>query len=447
MPHLPFSRKTLSPAEETGFRHVHRANPGGIQQQAWGEACEETGFPLTLRETRFRYRPAAQQPCFDSGQILVALAAAAMLCASPAIAQTSAPADLQTHVGNLASIDYPTRMNAARMVRRVDAPVAVAALREAVAAHPDEFVRYRAFILLSSFNDRATGDLVRTLLRDRNDRLRESAYKWLELHPDPSLTSTLLAALQTEQAEFVRPALVGAIAALGDNRQVQAALVPEVTRGVDFFRGAAIDSLGRHRAAYAADAIAGVAALDGPLQDDAVLALGRIGGPRARTALAGLKGAPAALTPTIRAAQCLAGDPCDAVIKALADGSVVAEASTATVRATVSALSALVASGNRAATAALVALGDRGAAVRDQSALGFAAAAVRNPDHVIAWFEASTEPVRAAALALLRQGFEDLEEDFGEEQFFAAARAFYWKSADASPGRNLAAALIQQLEF
>jgi HEAT repeat protein len=363
-------------------------------------------------------------------------------------AAVAAPAaDLKAHVGNLASIDYPTRMNAARMVRRVDAPAAVSALREAVAKHPDEFVRYRAFILLSSFNDRATGDLVRALLRDRNDRLRESAYKWLELHPDQSMTATLLAALQTEQAEFVRPALVGAIAALGDSPQAQRALVPEVTRGVDFFRGAAIDSLGRHRAAYAVEAIAGVATLEGPLQDDAVLALGRIGGPRARTALAGLKNVPAALTPTIRAAQCLAGDPCEPVLKMLGETATAGGVSAAAMRAAITALSALVANGNRAATAALVALADRGAVVRDQSALAFAAAAVRNPEHVIGWLDASPEPVRGTAIALLKQGFEDLEEDFGEEQFFATARAFYWKSTDGSPGRNLAAALIQQLEF
>jgi HEAT repeat protein len=422
MPHLRFSRKILSSADRLPPRQLFE---------------------------RFR------RGCAIGALTVLAAVAASAQAPGPgggpspqsAAAGPAAAADLKTHVGNLASIDYPTRMNAARMVRRADAAVAVAALREAVAKHPDEFVRYRAFILLSSFNDRATGDLVRTLLRDRNDRLRESAYKWLELHPDPGLTSTLLAALQTEQAEFVRPALVGAIAALGDNPQVQRALVPEVTRGVDFFRGAAIDSLGRHRAAYAAEAIAGVAVLEGPLQDDAVLALGRIGGPRARTALAAFKTAPAALVPVIRAAQCLTGQPCEPVIKALADGVTAAGASTATVRASVTALSALAANGNEAATAALVAVGGQGAAARDQSALAIAAAAVRNPEHVIAWLDASAAPVRTTAIGLLKQGFEDLEEDFGEEQFFAAARAFYWKSADGSSGRNLAAALIQQLEF
>ena len=51
---------------------------------------------------------------------------------------------------------------------------------------------------------------------------------------------------------------------------------------------------------------------------------------------------------------------------------------------------------------------------------------------------------RSAAIELLKDGFDDLEEDFGEEQFFAAARAAYWKAARRlrPPGR-LAATLIQ----
>jgi HEAT repeat protein len=371
-----------------------------------------------------------------------------LLTTLPAAAQTPpVAADLKTHIASLASIDYPTRMNAARMVRRADAPVAVAALREAIANGTDEFVRYRAFVLLSSFSDRQTGDLVRTLLRDRNDRLRESAYKWLEIHPDPALTTTLLTSLQTEQAEFVRPALVGAIAALGENPQVQKALIGETTRGVDFFRAAVIDSLGRHQGAYAVDAIAGVAALEGPLQDDAVLALGRIGGPRGRAALATFKTAPAVLLPTIRAAQCLAGQGCEATIKALVETASTASSAPATMRSAVNALSAIAASGNAAATEALVGLGSRGGAVRDQAALGLGAAAVRNPSHVIAWLDAGATGQRDAAIDLLKVGFEDLEEDFGEEQFYATARASYWKAADGSASRNLAAVLIQKLEF
>jgi hypothetical protein len=47
----------------------------------------------------------------------------------------------------------------------------------------------------------------------------------------------------------------------------------------------------------------------------------------------------------------------------------------------------------------------------------------------------------------MKVGFEDLEEDFGKEQFFAAARASYWAAAEGSAGRTLAATLIQTLDF
>jgi hypothetical protein len=48
---------------------------------------------------------------------------------------------------------------------------------------------------------------------------------------------------------------------------------------------------------------------------------------------------------------------------------------------------------------------------------------------------------------MLKDGFDSLEEDFDEEQFFAAVRAGYWRAGDGSEGRTLAATLIQRLEF
>jgi hypothetical protein len=59
----------------------------------------------------------------------------------------------------------------------------------------------------------------------------------------------------------------------------------------------------------------------------------------------------------------------------------------------------------------------------------------------------SPPDVRRSALALLKDGFDALEEDFGEEQFFATARATYWKAADNSPTRTLMASIIDTLEF
>jgi HEAT repeat protein len=377
----------------------------------------------------------------------------ALLCSiligSGARTSAQAPANPQENISRLSSLDYPTRMNAARALRRLPAAEAVPALTAAVQKHTDEFVRFRAFIVLSSFSDRGTGDLARGLLRDANDRLREVAYKWLEAHPDPSMVPTLLNALQSEQAEFVRPAVVSALATLGDDARVQRALLAEIGRGMDFFRGAVIEALGRRRAAYAVDGIAAVARLQGPLQDDAVIALGRIGGPAALAVLKSIGSEPptAALALTLRAAQCMAGEACDAALKAIVDAVTAPAASAAIIRAGISGLTAVAGIGNQPATVALVNLAERGGVIRDQAAIGLATIAVLNPDHVIAWLDRAPQKSRQAAVDLLKDGFDDLEEDFGEELFFAAVRATYWKAADGSDTRSLASLLIQRLDF
>jgi HEAT repeat protein len=364
-------------------------------------------------------------------------------------ASAQAPVSLSTQIGNLASLDYSTRTKAAQAIRRLPAGEAVPALVDAVKKHPDEFVRYRAFIVLSSFNDRGTAELVRGLVGDANDRLREVAYKWLEMHPDPGMMPALLSSLLTEQAEFVRPAVVSALAALGEDARAQKALLGEIGRGLDFFRSAVIEALGRRRAAYAVDAIAPVAKMQGPLQDDAVTALGRIGGPRALAALTALAGeSPSpALTLTLRASRCMAGDQCDSAIEAIAAAVAAPSASAAVLRAGMSGLTAIAANGNQPATAALVMLASRGGVIRDQAAIGLGTVAVMNPDYTIAWLDRTPQQTRETAIALLKDGFDDLEEDFGEEQFFAAARATYWKAADGSATRSLASLLIQRLEF
>jgi hypothetical protein len=256
----------------------------------------------------------------------------------------------------------------------------------------------------------------------------------------------LLASLKTEGNEFVRPALIGALAAVDEQSEVQRALVVEANRGVDFFRSAVIDALGRHRAAYAIETLVAVANLEGPLQDDAILALGRIGGERARAALAAHANASASLMPAVHAARCLAGDRCEDAVEAIVEAAG-APGRSAVLVAAMAGLSALASEGTSMGTAALVTLGQAGGEVRDEAALALAAAAVRNPAHVIAWLDAASDAVRAPALALMKVGFEDLEEDFGKEQFYAAARASYWAAAEGSAGRRLAATLIQTLEF
>src|SRR3954453_20927046 len=204
----------------------------------------------------------------------------------PAAPQTVSAAQLQAAIAKLGDLDYTTRTNASRTVRRTANAQAVPALMQAVSEQADGYVRYRALVLLTGFNDPRTRDAMRESLASPNDRLRTVAYSFFEHNPDPSMVPQFVAALDKEQAEFVRPALVRALAALGDDARARQALLGQVSRGEDFFPRAGIEALGDHKAAYAFDAITAVARLDGPLQDDAALALGKIGDKRALETLA-----------------------------------------------------------------------------------------------------------------------------------------------------------------
>ena len=383
-----------------------------------------------------------------SRSLVLLLSVLVLAGSAVAAAQTPAPAaDLKTLISNLSSLDYPTRTDAAKLIRRAAAAQAVPALSDAVRRHPDEYVRNRAFILLTAFNDRGTADLARTLITDKNDRLRESVFKWLEQHPDPRLVPSLMSALQTEIAEFVRPALVGALTAVDQDPQVQRALVTELNRGLDFFRSAVIDALGRRHAAYAVDTIAPITKDQGPLQQYAVLAIGRIGGPKADSILSAVTGAPQEVQLTVRAASCLAGKGCDTHVPALSAAASTAGAKPAAVRAAIAGLAAIAESGNAAALRALLDLPGRAAALRDEVAIGLSTLALRRPAVILDWLDSAPAPSRDAALGLLKDGFDSLEDDFDEEQFFAATRAMYWQASDNSSTRAMTAALIQRLEF
>jgi HEAT repeat protein len=369
-----------------------------------------------------------------------------LLVAVPARAQDKPSADLTRSIDALSAFDYPTRMNAARTVRRTPASEAIPALSRAVHTHTDQFVRYRALVLLTSFNDPGTGAIMRGLVADRNDRVREVAYRWFERHPEPALHDTLLAALNTEQAEFVRPALIRALAAHADTMAVQRALLAEAGRGFDFFRSAVIAALGEHRATYAVKTIIPITALEGPLQDDAILALGRIGDRAAIPTLSSLTMVPPEAAPALEAARCLMADKCEERIAWLAQ-SARAQERPAIARATVAALGVVASEGHAAATDALFDLERTTSRLRSDVAVTLATMALRRPQDTMEWLTAAPEERRTRAVELVKEGFESLEEDFAEEQFFAAARAGYWTAAEGSSTRTVAATLIDKLEF
>ena len=91
--------------------------------------------------------------------------------------------------------------------------------------------------------------------------------------PEPAALPRLLEALRKEDSEFVRPALTRAIAAYGSDPKVREVMTGLVMRGQRFFRGAVIEAVGDFKGTYAFAPLTEIAKLDGPLQDDAVLAL------------------------------------------------------------------------------------------------------------------------------------------------------------------------------
>ena len=77
---------------------------------------------------------------------------------------TTSAADIRAAIDQLAEIDYPTRVKAARLIRRSEPAQAVAALLQAINEHKDGFVRFRSLVLLTGFNDPRAADEMREAL-------------------------------------------------------------------------------------------------------------------------------------------------------------------------------------------------------------------------------------------------------------------------------------------
>jgi HEAT repeat protein len=374
----------------------------------------------------------------------------------PAAPQSVTREQLQSAIDKLGDLDYAVRTTASRSIRRAAASQAVPALLQAASDHADGYVRYRALVLLTGFNDPRTKDSMRASLSSPNDRLRTVAYSFFEHNPDRSLLPDFLAALEKEQGEFVRPSLVRAVAALAavsagnDDARVRQALLREVNRGADFFRSAVVEALGDYKAQYAYDALAAIAKLDGPLQEDAALALGKIGDKRALETLAGLqRTAPRRAQPSIAAAVCLLGVNCGSHENYLVETLKFSDRNIGfqeLLRSAAAGLSALAVAGHAEAADALIEVGIPSRdPTRAPVALALGTVALRNTPLMMTKLETRSD--RDGATALIAEGFDMLEEDLDKERFFVLARRTFWESPDGSPRRALMQTLIGKLDF
>ncbi len=357
--------------------------------------------------------------------------------------------ELSTAIGQLGDFDYGVRTGASGLVRRAPEAQARTALAEAVSSHEDEYVRFRALVLLVGFGGREAEAAVLEAVADPNDRLRAVAYGYFEHNPDPTMAGRLLAAIETETSEFVRPALIRALAAHDADPAVRERLVADIDRGVDFFRGAVIEALGDYEAAYALDPLMRIAGETGPLQDDAILALTRIGDRRALNTLASLQGRDADLEPMVSAAAASLGADREQHARFVADSlrfAATADDQPDLLRSAASALGALASTGDIGALQVLfdVGIGAPDAA-REPIALVLGTFAMREPTALLAHLETRTDLDQAALV--LRDAFDMLDEDLEEERFFMTARAAFWAASVPSPARTMTEELIRVLEF
>jgi len=409
--------------------------PSRIGRWAAGLLLSGTCSASALAQAPASPAPPAQRP------------ASQQVAPAPAPAAAPAPTSpLAIQVSKLGDFDYDTRTAAAQAVRRAPADESGPALVAAITTSLDSYVRFKAFVLLTGMLDPRLEDFARAALTDKNDRLRQAAFDWLERHPVPSLAPRLIQLVETEQGEFVRPSLLRALAALDADPVVRTSLTRQIPRGLDIFRGALIEALGLRRAVYAQDAIAEVVTNPGPLRDVAAMALARIGGPKAEAALAPVTDKNKGVELVLRVSQLIAaGKPDEG--RELVRSTWPSSPALGTASQSAQLLALLAERGDDVAASLLVEAGVAGVRdLRDHAAVALGVFSLRTPDVLLTWMAAHPEQ-REGALALLKDAFELIEEDVAEEAFYASVRASYWKAADGSPVRASAAALIDGLEF
>lgn len=360
------------------------------------------------------------------------------------------PEQIRAAIDKLADIDYATRMAAGRTLRRAPSTQVAPALLQAVSEHADGFVRFKALTLLTGFNDPRTADAMEAAMVSPNDRLREVAYAYFEQNPRPALAPRMIAALDKEEGEFVRPALVRALAALPQDPKVAGLLIRDAARGLDFFRSTVIEAIGDYKIAAAIPRLNEIAKIDGPLQDDAATALGKIGDKSALATLAAMQqSAPKETQPAIAAAICLLGTNCAAHIGYLEKTLAFADTYPGyqeLLRGAAAGLGHIARQGNEDALRILFDVGIPSQdPVRAPVTLAIGLVALRNTPLLMKTLQA--RPDQAGAIGLVAEAFDMLEEDLEEERFFVYVRQAYWAADDGSPMRKLCEQLINKLDF
>jgi HEAT repeat protein len=358
--------------------------------------------------------------------------------------------NLQAEIDKLGSFEHADRAAASKLLRRAPGRDVVPLLSAAVRSHKDGYVRFRAGVLLTGFDDPATPGLMAGLMADPNDRLRHLAYRYFEHHPNPTAVPRLLASLVREHAEFVRPALLRALAARGSDARIQSALVRDINRGETIFRSAVIEALGDYQAGYAVEPLIAATRLEGGLRLDAAIALGKIKDTRALNAVIALQtDAPASAQPEVAAAICLLGVNCQTHVAYLERTLRFAEKNPGhqeLVRSAARGLGALGATGNEQAIDLLVTIASPARdPLRAPLALAIGSVALRNPAFLLGVLE--KRPRIDGAAELIAEALEMLEEDADEERFFAMLRHAYWAAPEGSASRSITQALLQKLDF
>ena len=362
----------------------------------------------------------------------------------------ASPEQIRAAIDKLGDLDYATRMAAGRTIRRAPTGQTVPALLQAVNEHADGFIRFKALTLLTGFNDPRTLDAMESAMASPNDRLREVAYAYFEQNPRPVLLPKMIAALDKEEGEFVRPALVRALAAMPKEPKVAEVLIRDAGRGLDFFRSTVIEALGDYRIAAAVPKLTEIAKIEGPLQDDAATALGKIGDKNSLGTLASLQqSAPKEAQPALAAAICLLGTTCSAHIGYLEKTLTFADTYPGyqdLLRGASAGLGNIARQGNEGVLKTLFDVGIPSQdPVRAPVTLAIGLVALRNTPLMLKTLMARTD--QEAALGIVAEAFDMLEEDLEEERFFVYVRQTYWAAADGSPTRKLCEQLINKLDF